>query len=103
MCTSFMIWYIVDGKIGGVIAFLWFFVFAELYFLLRFPRFTVIVLLSMITQILIIGYELEVRKIGVKAGLSVTGSSAMRDTNLTRLQRVTDNLHIQSISLHHID
>lgn len=70
MCTSLVIWYIVDGKTGGVIFFLFFFIFAEFYFLLRYPRFTVVVILSMITQILIIGYELEVRKIGIKAGQS---------------------------------
>lgn len=70
MCTSFVIWYIVDGKTGGVIFFLFFFIFVELYFLLKYPRFTVVVILSIITQILIIGYELEVRKIGIKAGQS---------------------------------
>lgn len=70
MCTSLVIWYIVDGKTGGVITMLWFFIFVELYFLIRYPRFTVIVILSVITQILIVGYELEVRKIGVKAATS---------------------------------
>lgn len=68
MCTSLVIWYIVDGKTGGVITMLWFFIFVEFYFLIRYPRFTVIVILSVVTQILIVGYELEVRKIGVKAG-----------------------------------
>lgn len=72
MCTSFLIWYIVDGKTGGVITMLWLLIFVELYFLLRFPRFTIIVILSMVTQILIVGYELEVRKIGVKAGRSAS-------------------------------
>ncbi|KAL9612496.1 MAG: hypothetical protein Q9167_002927 [Letrouitia subvulpina] len=66
-CTSFIIWYIVDGKTGGVIPVIWFFIFIEFYFLLRFPRFTVVALLSMVTQILIVGYELEVRKLGEKA------------------------------------
>ena len=43
---------------------------AELYFLLRFPRFTVIVLLSIVTQVLIVGYELEVRKLGLQVATS---------------------------------
>ena len=103
MCTSLVIWYIVDGRTGGVITMLWFFIFVELYFLLRYPRFIVIVLLSMITQILIIGYELEVRKIGVQASQSAEQSSAIPDANLIRLRQEPDNLRIQSISLHHID
>ena len=101
MCTSLVIWYIVDGKTGGVIVFLWFFIFVEIYFILKFPRFIVIVILSMVTQILIIGYELQVRKIGVKAGQSARQPSAVAD--LTRLRRSTDNLHIQSIFSHRID
>lgn len=70
MCTSFVIWYIVDGKTAGVICFLWLAIFLEFYFLLRYPRFTVTILLSMVTQVLIIGYELQVRKIGIKVGQS---------------------------------
>ena len=96
-----MIWYIVDGKTGGVIVFLWFFIFVEIYFILKFPRFIVIVILSMVTQILIIGYDLVVRKIGVKAGQFARKPSAVAD--ITRLRRSTDNLHIQSISSHRID
>ena len=66
MCTSLVIWYIVDGKTGGIIPMLWFFIFIEMYFFLKYPRFLVIALLSMVTQVLIIGYELEVRKIGIQ-------------------------------------
>ena len=65
MCTSLIIWYIVDGKTGGIIPMLWFFIFIEMYFFLKYPRFLVIALLSMVTQVLIIGYELEVRKLGI--------------------------------------
>ncbi len=70
MCTSLVIWYIVDGKTGGIIPMLWFFIFIEMYFFLKYPRFLVIALLSMVTQVLIIGYELEVRKIGVQVSSS---------------------------------
>ena len=69
MCTSFVIWYIVDGKTGGVIPMLCFFLFVEFYFLLRFPRCIVIALLSMVTQILVVGYELQVRKVGEKVSV----------------------------------
>lgn len=64
MCTSLIIWYIVDGQTAGVITMLWLFMFAELYFLIKYPRFAVIAVLSMVTQILIVGYELQVRKVG---------------------------------------
>lgn len=42
----------------------------EFYFLLRYPRFTMIVILSMVTQVLIVGYELEVRKVGLQRATS---------------------------------
>ena len=50
MCTSLVIWYIVDGHTAGVIVFLFLFIFVEFYFLLKFPRFLVVALLSMVTQ-----------------------------------------------------
>lgn len=70
MCTSFVIWYIVDGHPAGVIVFLFVFIFVEFYFLLRYPRFTVVAIISVVTQVLIIGYELEVKKIGKVAAAS---------------------------------
>lgn len=60
----------VDGRTAGVIPLLWFFLFVEFYFIIKFPRFIIIAILSMVTQILIIGYELEVRKLGSKVGLN---------------------------------
>jgi hypothetical protein len=65
---SIVIWYIVDQKTPGVIVMLWLFVFLEMYFFIKFQRFIGIFLVAMVTQILILGYELQVRKIGVKAG-----------------------------------
>lgn len=50
MCTSFVIWYIVDGHPAGVIVFLFVFIFVEFYFLLKYPRFTVVAIISMVTQ-----------------------------------------------------
>ena len=81
MCTSLVIWYIVDGHPAGVLVFTFVFVFVEFYFLMRYPRFVVVALISIVTQgnfdspslfeitahipqVLIIGYELEVKKIG---------------------------------------
>jgi len=68
MVCSLVIWYIVDQKTPGIIVMLWLFVFLEMYFFIKFPRIIAIFLIAMITQILIIGYELQVRKIGIAAG-----------------------------------
>lgn len=64
MVTSMIIWYIVNGNAAGVIVFIFVFTFIEFYFLLKFPRLTVIALISMVTQVLVVGYELQVQKIG---------------------------------------
>ncbi|KAH6680428.1 hypothetical protein B0J14DRAFT_470440 [Halenospora varia] len=67
MVFSFIIWYIVDEKTPGIIFFLWLFIFLEMYLFLKFPRFTAVWLVCIVTQVLIIGYEFQVRKIGVAA------------------------------------
>ncbi|KAK3374804.1 hypothetical protein B0H63DRAFT_452637 [Podospora didyma] len=67
MVLSFIIWYIVDEKTPGVIVFLWFFEFLTLYFLIKFPRFIPAAMITMVTVVLIIGYELQVLSIGQAA------------------------------------
>lgn len=66
MCLSLVIWYIVAGRTPGVIVFLWLSVGLNYYFL-KFPRFIPAVMISIITQVLIIGYELQVLAIGREA------------------------------------
>lgn len=65
MVLSIVIWYIVDQKTPGIIVFLWLVIFCGMYFFLKFPRFIPISLISIVTLVLIIGYELQVRKLGV--------------------------------------
>jgi hypothetical protein len=55
---SIVIWYIVDQKTPGVIVFLWLFILLEMYFFLKFPRFLPVWLVTMVTQVLIIGISL---------------------------------------------
>lgn len=50
MCTSLVIWYIVDGHPAGVIVFVFVFIFVEFYFLMKYPRFTVVAIISIVTQ-----------------------------------------------------
>ncbi|KAH8694352.1 hypothetical protein BGZ61DRAFT_493928 [Ilyonectria robusta] len=63
MIFSLVIWYIVDQKTAGVIIFLWLFIFIEYYFF-KFPRFIPAVMITITTQIVILGYELQVRQLG---------------------------------------
>ncbi|TVY90187.1 Uncharacterized protein LAWI1_G001995 [Lachnellula willkommii] len=67
MVLSIIIWYIPDDKTPGVIVLLWFFIFLEMYFFLKYPRFIAVWLVSIVTEVLIIGYELQVRKLGLAA------------------------------------
>ncbi|TDZ31098.1 Uncharacterized protein C8035_v001458 [Colletotrichum spinosum] len=72
MVLSYVIWYIVVERTAGVIVFLWLFIFIEQYFVLKHPRFMPVWLILIITQVLIIGYELQVQKIG-QAAAAATG------------------------------
>ncbi|MCJ1474859.1 hypothetical protein MMC13_003519 [Lambiella insularis] len=70
-CLSLCIWYIGGaGAPAGVLVVLFVVLFIELYFFVSFPKFTVVFMISMVTQVLILGYELQVRKIGLALSLS---------------------------------
>ena len=43
---------------------LWFFIFLNYYFFLKYPRFIPAVMIVTVTEVLIVGYELQVLKIG---------------------------------------
>lgn len=64
MCASFVVWYIVDGKAAGVIVFLFLWLMACFYVVLKIPKFVMVGVLAGVTAVLIIGYELQVDKIG---------------------------------------
>lgn len=57
---QFIVWYIVDGHTAGVIVFLWLWIFCAFYVVLKMPKFVIVGILSLVTVILIIGYELQV-------------------------------------------
>jgi hypothetical protein len=67
MILSLIVWYLVDGRRAGVIVFLWLSIFLSYYFFVKFPRFVPAVLIMVVTQVLIIGYELQVLTIGREA------------------------------------
>ena len=101
MVLSIVIWYIVEQKTPGIIVMLWFFIFLEMYFFIKFPRFLPIFLVAIVTQILIIGYELQVRKIGIAAGESHCFVSHEKMLTLQRPHLVSHI--IPSTNLRHID
>lgn len=70
MVGSYIVWYIVDGNTAGVIVFLWLWIFLAFYVVLKFPKFVIVGILSLVTAVLIVGYELQVKKIGVQASES---------------------------------
>lgn len=67
MMSSFVIWYMVGGHPAGVIVMMWLFTFADYYFFLKYPRFVPATMLVIFTQVLIIGYELQIGVIGIRA------------------------------------
>ncbi|KAK9233846.1 hypothetical protein V1525DRAFT_415095 [Lipomyces kononenkoae] len=64
---SFAIWYIAggNGNTAAVMVLVFVFTFCQTYILVKFPKFAIGVMIMMVTQVLILGYELEVRKLGV--------------------------------------
>lgn len=99
MVLALVIWYIVVGHPPGVLVFLWVSLACTTYFLITFPKFTIIAILTIVTQgtsllllllfslssdlptanttsqVLILGYELEVKKVG-KAVATSNGQPA---------------------------
>ena len=70
MILSLVAWYIVDGHPAGVLVFFWIFCSMGFYVPLKLPRYTTVGVISIITMTTIIGYELQVQKIGVKISTS---------------------------------
>lgn len=64
MCLSLAIWYMVDGHPAGVIVLLWLSIFINYYFFIKYPRFIPAILIVIVTQVLILGYELQVLTLG---------------------------------------
>ncbi|KAL2271967.1 hypothetical protein VTJ83DRAFT_1338 [Remersonia thermophila] len=74
MVLSLIAWYMVVGRPPGVILLLWCSLFLCYYFFVKYPRFFPAILTCLITQVLIIGYELEALVIGVDV-VQQTGQS----------------------------
>ncbi|KAG4438513.1 hypothetical protein IFR05_005987 [Cadophora sp. M221] len=67
MIGAYINWYIVDQKTAGVIVLFPFFLMFYFYFVAKFPRFLIPIVAGCLAHVLIIGYELQVRVIGLEA------------------------------------
>ena len=57
MIGSYIVWYIVVGHTAGVLVFLWLWVVASFYFVIKTPKLTIVAILALVTNVLINGYE----------------------------------------------
>ncbi|KAJ6042014.1 uncharacterized protein N7446_013080 [Penicillium canescens] len=64
LVLSLIVWYIVDGKTAGVIVFLYLANVFGYYFYIKVPQYFGACVISIVTLNVIIGYELQVRKLG---------------------------------------
>ncbi|KAJ5116868.1 hypothetical protein N7456_001216 [Penicillium angulare] len=65
LVLSLIVWYIVDGKTAGVIIFLYLANVFEYYFYVKMPQYFGASVIAIVTLNVIVGYELQVRKLGI--------------------------------------
>jgi hypothetical protein len=70
MILAMIAWYIVDEKTPGILVFMFLFLVLGHYFFLKFPQVIPGSMIMIVTLVLILGYELQVVKIGVAASES---------------------------------
>lgn len=70
MLLSFIAWYIVDGKTAGVIVMFFIFMHPFAWLKLKKPAYIPVGMIGQITMSLILGYELQVRTLGVAVATS---------------------------------
>ncbi|KAI2474569.1 mfs transporter [Pyrenophora tritici-repentis] len=75
MLFAWCIWYIPAQKTAGILVFLWIFAAIGFYIVIKRIDLVIVGIISVVTATMIVGYELQVRKIGVQAS-TVTGQPA---------------------------
>lgn len=65
MVASYVVYYIVDGHTAGVLVFEFIWIACAYWIVVKKPKYVVVGIISAVTSVLIIGYELQVKKIGV--------------------------------------
>ncbi|RMD45036.1 hypothetical protein DV735_g205, partial [Chaetothyriales sp. CBS 134920] len=64
MVASIVIWYIGDGHAGAIIPVFFIYLCACMWYLLKYPSMITVAIISQVTVVLIIGYELQDEKLG---------------------------------------
>lgn len=59
-----------DQKIGAILPLFYIYICLVVWFIVKKPQFAIVGILSVVTGILILGYELQEQKIGIKAATS---------------------------------
>ena len=70
MIAAWICWYIVNGETAGVIVFYFIFLHIGPWIMLKYPAYTTLGVIGPITMTLILGYELQVHKIGLEIAQS---------------------------------
>ena len=70
MIAAWICWYIVDTEPAGVIVFYFVFLHIGPWIMLKYPAYTTLGVIGPITMTLILGYELQVHKIGLEKAQS---------------------------------
>ncbi|KIV99451.1 hypothetical protein, variant 1 [Verruconis gallopava] len=70
MASAYINWYVADGHTTGVIVVFAFSMAFWFYWAARCPRFLIGIVVGALTQVLIIGYELQVRVLGIAKATS---------------------------------
>ncbi|GKZ29492.1 hypothetical protein AbraIFM66950_005192 [Aspergillus brasiliensis] len=70
LVLSLIVWYIVDQKTPGVIVFLYLANVFEYYFYVKVPQYFGASVIAIVTLNVIVGYELQVRKLGLEVATS---------------------------------
>ncbi|KAF2658887.1 hypothetical protein K491DRAFT_592135 [Lophiostoma macrostomum CBS 122681] len=98
MLVSWLVWYIPDQKTPGIIVFLFVFLTIVFYIPLKRMDLVIVGLISVVTATMIVGYELEVRVLGVQVAES-NGQPAYPIYELApyRLATVTGGLAVAFI------
>jgi hypothetical protein len=65
MVSSIALWYIGGRKTGAIIPLFYLYIACGVWFAVKKPQFAIVGILSVVTAILILGYELQERKIGL--------------------------------------
>ena len=95
MALSFIAFYIVDGETAGILVFYFIFLHIGVYIMVKRPAIAPIGIIGQVTLTLILGYELQVRKIGIQTATS-NGQAyyPVWELGLTRLATVIGGLFV---------